>query len=135
MFLVFTAQLKSLHGQNIQRNEFNIVSEIEDRLGRLSEKTLNNRRKNNLESIEKIMLRLSFTAMLALTRNEIFAESQTIFQNDDDEEETGETRQRSQYVPTVGFDEVLFTVPTYYLIQVFYIKYLQQNKKNSKIFY
>ena len=122
MFLVFTALLKTLDGQNIQSNEFNIVAEIEDRVGKLSEKTLKTRKKNNLESLEKIMLRLSYTAMLALTRNEIFADSLTIFQNDDDEEETGDTRRRSksrlQYVPTVGFDELLFTVPSYYLIQV-----------------
>ena len=122
MFLVFNAQLKTLGGENIQSNEFNIVAEIEDRVGKLSEKTLKTRKKNNLESLEKIMLRLSYTAMLALTRNEIFADSLTIFQNDDDEEETGDTRRRSksrlQYVPTVGFDEILFTVPSYYLIQV-----------------
>ena len=126
MFLVFAAQLKSLLGQDIQSTEFSIVADIEDRLGRLSEKTLNSRRKNNVGSLEKIMLRLSYTAMLALTRNEVFAESQTIFQDDDDEEENGDTRtlseSRSQFVPTVGFDEVLFTVPTYYLIQVFFIK-------------
>ena len=127
MFLVFNAQLKTLRGENIQSNELNIVAKIEDRVGKLSEKTLKARRKNNLESLEKIMLRLSYTAMLALTRNEIFADSLTIFQNDDDEEETGDTRQRSksrsQYVPTVGFDEVLFTVPSYYLIQVYSMKY------------
>ena len=127
MFLVINAQLKTLRGENIQSNELNIVAKIEDRVGKLSEKTLKARRKNNLESLEKIMLRLSYTAMLALTRNEIFADSLTIFQNDDDEEETGDTRQRSksrsQYVPTVGFDEVLFTVPSYYLIQVYSMKY------------
>ena len=122
MFLLLTAQLKTLLCQNIPSDEFTLVAKIEDRLGKLSEKTLSTRRENNVESIEKIMLRISYTATFALARNEIFAETQTIFQNDDDEEETGETRQRSQYVPTVGFDEVLFTVPTYYLIQVFYIK-------------
>ena len=125
MFLVLTAQLKSTLGQNIQSNEFNIVAEIEWRVANLSEKTLNTRIKNNRKSIEKIMLRLTFTALFALARNEGFAESQTIFQNDDDEEETGETRKlsvsRSQYVPTVGLDEVLFTVPPYYLLQVFFI--------------
>ena len=124
MFLVFTALLKTLDGQNIQSNEFNIVAEIEERVGNLSEKTLKNRRKNNLESLEKIMLRLSHTAILALTRNEVFADSLTIFQDDDDEEEIGERRElseaRSQYVPTVGLDEILFTVPTYYLIQVLF---------------
>ena len=125
MFLVSNAQLKTLRGENIQSNEFNIVAEIEWRVAKLSEKTLNTRIKNNRESIEKIMLRLTFTALFALARNEGFAESQTIFQNDDDEEETGETRKlsesRSQYVPTVGLDEVLFTVPPYYLLQVFFI--------------
>ena len=129
MFFVFAAQSESLQGQDIQSNEFSIVAEIEDRLGQLFQKTLKSRRKNNLGSIEKIMLRLSFTAMLALTRNEAFAETQTIFQEDDDEEEIGDTRNlfesRSQYVPTVGFDEVLFTVPTYYLIQVSFIKATQ----------
>ena len=129
MFFVFAAQSESLQGQDIQSNEFSIVAEIEDRLGQLFQKTLKSRRKNNLGSIEKIMLRLSFTAMLALTRNEVFAETQIIFQEDDDEEEIGDTRNlfesRSQYVPTVGFDEVLFTVPTYYLIQVFFIKATQ----------
>ena len=123
MFLLLTAQLKPLLFQNIPSDEFTLVAKIEDRLGKLSEKTLSTRRENNVESIEKIMLRISYTATFAHARNEIFAETQTIFQNDDDEEEAGETRKqsgsRSLYVPTVGLDESLFTVPTYYLLQVF----------------
>ena len=113
MFFLFPADL--LFGQNIAVNEVDIVGEIERRVTKLAEETLDTRRKNNKKRLEKILLRISSTGMLALSRNEIFAESLSIFQNDDVEEETGE---RSQFVPTVGLDESLFTVPSYYLVQV-----------------
>ena len=65
----------------------------------------------------------------------MFASTQTVFQNDDTEEDSidgddsdnDEDKRRSlddqtpmskTYVPTVGFDEPLFTVPGSYLIQV-----------------
>ena len=66
----------------------------------------------------------------------MFASTQTVFQNDDTEEESidgddsnDDDKRRflddgipmpmaKTYVPTVGFDEPLFTVPGSYLIQV-----------------
>ena len=79
---------------------------------------------------EKIFLFVS--GLLALARNEVFASTQTVFQNDDAEEESidgsdadDDDKRRSlndpqakTYVPTVGFDEPFFTVPGSYLIQV-----------------
>ena len=75
-----------------------------------------------------------YSGLLALARNEVFASSQTVFQNDDTEEESidgddsdDDDKRRSlddqapmakTYVPTVGFNEPLFTVPQSYLIQV-----------------
>ena len=118
MFLVFTSHHQSLIGQNIVNSEVNILSEIERRIAELTEETVNARRERNSRALERIMLRISSTGMLALSRNEIFGESQLIFQNDDVEEEMLRRSGRSQYVPTVGLGENLFTVPTSYLLQV-----------------
>jgi len=113
-------------------DEGQAVAQIENQITQLVEKTIQSRKDNNKKSIEKIMLRISSTGLLALARNEVFASTQTVFQNDDAEEESidgsdadDDDKRRSlsdplakTYVPTVGFDEPFFTVPGSYLIQV-----------------
>ena len=70
--------------------EQDVVADIEETLANLEEKTETGRSETSLRSVEKIMLRVTGTGMIALSRNEIFAQSQTIFQNDDLEEEISE---------------------------------------------
>ena len=113
LLLSTLAQVKAITEQDV-------VADIEETLANLEEKTETGRSETSLRSVEKIMLRVTGTGMIALSRNEIFAQSQTIFQNDDLEEEISEqdADSRSQYVPTVGLDEQLFTVPPSYFLQV-----------------
>ena len=118
--------------QGITVTENEILVDIEDSISRMMERTEKGRREANTRSIEKIMLRVSGTGMIALSRNEIFAQSQTIFQNDDLEEEISDDDAdgRSSYVPSVGLDEKLFTVPSSYFLQVL----LDQQSVISQLF-
>ena len=65
------------------------------------------------------MLRVAGTGMLALSRNELFAATQTIAADPDDPEAEVPGEERA-WVPSVGLGEQLFTVPTYFLMQVTY---------------
>ena len=104
-------------GQIIRENE--VVADIEESISALETVTKEKRSEASKKRVEKIMLRVAGTGMMALSRNEISAESQTVFQGDDLEEEVpGDAEERSQYVPTVGLAEPLFTVPSSYLLQV-----------------
>ena len=115
MFLLLITGLTD--GQSTRENE--VLADIEQNISKLEKKTEERRSDSSRKRVEKIMLRVAGSGMMALSRNEIFAESQTIFQNDDLEEEIpGEAEERSQYVPTVGLDEPLFSVPSSYLLQV-----------------
>ena len=71
----------------IRASENEIVAEIEENISQLIEKTKKSRSVSSERGVERIMLRMAGTGFLALSRNEIFAESQTIFQEDDLEEE------------------------------------------------
>ena len=97
------------------------MREIEEQISKLIETTTNTRSVSSKRGLEGIMLRMAGTGFIALSRNEIFAQTQSIFQPDDLEEifpESGTGESRSQYVPTVGLGEKLFTVPSSYLMQV-----------------
>ena len=110
--------MTQVQGQIPTENQ--ILVDIEDSISRMMETTKKGRSDANSKSVEKIMLRVAGTGMIALSRNEIFADSQTIFQNDDLEEEISEddADARSSFVPTVGLDEKLFTVPSSFFLQV-----------------
>ena len=69
------------------------------------------------KTVENIMLRVAGTGMLALSRNELFAATQTIAADPDDPEAEVPGEERA-WVPSVGLGEQLFTVPTYFLMQV-----------------
>ena len=102
-------------------SEDEIVREIEEQISKLMETTTITRSVSSKRGLEGIMLRMAGMGFIALSRNEIFAETQSIFQPDDLEEifpESGTGESRSQYVPTVGLGEKLFTVPSSYLMQV-----------------
>ena len=118
VFLLFSSMTLVL---GIRASENEIVAEIEENISQLIEKTKKSRSVSSERGVERIMLRMAGTGFLALSRNEIFAESQTIFQEDDLEEEVPgdvDASSRSQYVPTVGLGEKLFTVPSSFLLQV-----------------
>ena len=72
------------------------------------------------KTVENIMLRVAGTGMLALSRNELFAATQTIAADPDDPEAEvpGGGGEERAWVPSVGLGEQLFTVPTYFLMQV-----------------
>ena len=116
--MLFLFLVTLVQGQILTENQ--ILVDIEDSISRMMEATVKGRSDANRKSVEKIMLRVAGTGMIALSRNEIFADSQTIFQNDDLEEEISEddSDARSSYVPTVGLDEKLFTVPSSFFLQV-----------------
>ena len=116
--MLFLFLVTLVQGQILTENQ--ILVDIEDSISRMMEATVKGRSDANRKSVEKIMLRVAGTGMIALSRNEIFADSQTIFQNDDLEEEISEddADARSSYVPTVGLDEKLFTVPSSFFLQV-----------------
>ena len=63
------------------------------------------------------MLRVAGTGMLALSRNELFAATQTVAADPDDPEAEVPGEERA-WVPSVGLGEQLVTVPTYFLMQV-----------------
>ena len=69
------------------------------------------------KTVENIMLRVAGTGMLALSRNELFAATQTVAADPDDPEAEVPGEERA-WVPSVGMGEQLFTVPTYFLMQV-----------------
>ena len=94
-------------------SEDEIVREIEEQISKLIETTTNTRSVSSKRGLEGIMLRMAGTGFIALSRNEIFAQTQSMFQP-----ESGTGESRSQYVPTVGLGEKLFTVPSSYLMQV-----------------
>ena len=101
MFITFSTLCAPLGGQDIGYNELDVVGEIERRVSELTEENIEARRKYNMLSVEKIMLSLSWTGFMSLTRNVIFAESEIIT------------------VPTDGLNEILVTVPNYSsLVQV-----------------
>ena len=116
--MLFLFLMTQVQGQIPTENQ--ILVDIEDSISRMMETTKKGRSDANSKSVEKIMLRVAGTGMIALSRNEIFADSQTIFQNDDLEEEISEddADARSSFVPTVGLDEKLFTVPSSFFLQV-----------------
>ena len=123
-------------------DENDIVREIEKEIIQLTRSTKESKRKENMESYEKIFLRLAATGAQALGRNMLYASTQTVFQGDDDEEndeneeKRGHVRDdivyhienwmddsdledtgRSQYVPQI-LGEPLYYVPASYWLQV-----------------
>ena len=117
--------------------ENDILSEIQNEIIELTKSTKESRRKANVESYEKIFLRLGATGMQALGRNMLYASTKTVFQGDDDEEEETRRREsnnvniienwmddeeledtgRSQFVPQI-LGEPLFYTPASYWLQV-----------------
>jgi len=120
-----------------------IISEIEREIVKLTRSTKENLREENVESYQKIFLRLAATGSQALGRNMLYASTQQVFQDDDDEEndENADEKRRSirldivqqiedwlddseiedtgrsQYVPQI-LGEPLFYVPSSYWLQV-----------------
>lgn len=117
--------------------ENDILSEIQNEIIELTKSTKESRRKANVESYEKIFLRLGATGMQALGRNMLYASTKAVFQGDDDEEEETRRREsnnvniienwmddeelegtgRSQFVPQI-LGEPLFYTPASYWLQV-----------------
>ena len=67
-------------------DESDIVKDIEEEIIKLTKSTKESKRDENVESYEKIFLRLAATGGQALGRNMLYASTQTVFQGDDDEE-------------------------------------------------
>ena len=119
--------------------ENDILSEIQSEIIELTKSTKESRREANVESYEKIFLRLTATGLQALGRNMLYASTQKVFQGDDDEEEETRRREqknravniienwmddeeledtgRSQFVPQI-LGEPLFYTPASYWLQV-----------------
>ena len=107
-----------------------LVAEIEAEIAGLAQRTREARKRKSRRNEEQLLLRLVSTGLQALGRNMIYAESQTVYQGDDDEEQMG----RSSKVELVGYPdtdllglfqfvpqlpgEALFTVPASYWLQV-----------------
>jgi hypothetical protein len=121
-------------------DENDIVKDIEREIIMLTKSTKESKRKENVESYEKIFLRLAATGGQALGRNMLYASTQTVFQGDDDEENAEDENRairdaivrniedwmddsdleatgRSQYVPQI-LGEPLYYVPASYWLQV-----------------
>ena len=120
-------------------NENDILRNIETEIISLTRTTKESLRKDNVERYEKIFLRLAATGAQALGRNMLFASTQTVFQDDDDEENDDgkrgfksirrlddpgwiddlelEESGRSQFVPQI-LGEPLYYVPASYWLQV-----------------
>ena len=119
------------------------MKDIEGEIIELSKSTQESKRDENVESYEKIFLRLAATGAQALGRNMLYASTQTVFQGDDDEENAEDEKRvmwdvivrhiedwmddsdledtgRSQYVPQI-LGEPLYYVPASYWLQVVYI--------------
>ena len=119
--------------------EDDIVREIQREIVTITKSTKESKRKANVESYEKIFLRLAAVGFTAVGRNMLYASTQTVFQGDDDEEEESDKRElnieavniieswmddseledtgRSQLVPQI-LGEPLFYVPASYWLQV-----------------
>ena len=104
----------------------------------LTKSTKESIREENVESYEKIFLRLSAVGLTALGRNMLYASTQTVLQGDDDEEEDQSRKRtiqndavdiienwldddeleatgRSQFVPQILGEPLFFTPPSYWL--------------------
>ena len=123
-------------------DDSDIVKGIEREIVKLTKSTKESIRDENVESYEKIFLRLAATGAQALGRNMLYASTQTVFQGDDDEENAEDEKRamrdifvrhienlmddsdledtgRSQYVPQI-LGEPLYYVPASYWLQVVY---------------
>ena len=123
------------------QGENDILSDIQAEIVELTKTTKESRRDANVESYEKIFLRLGAVGMTALGRNMLYASTQTVLQGDDDEEEDQSRKRRrierenvniietwlddeeleatgrSQFVPQI-LGEPLFYTPASYWLQV-----------------
>ena len=124
-----------------QGEEGEVLSDIQTEIVELVRTTKESRRDANVESYEKIFLRLGAVGMTALGRNMLYASTQTVLQGDDDEEEDQSRKRRkiqsenvniietwldddeleatgrSQFVPQI-LGEPLFYTPASYWLQV-----------------
>ena len=107
-----------------------LMAEIEAEIAGLAQRTREARKRKSRRNEEQLLLRLVSTGLQALGRNMIYAESQTVHQGDDDEEQMGRSSKVEldgyqdtgllglfQFVPQLP-GEALFTVPASYWLQV-----------------